>query len=133
MKEKILYCLWVILYAICAALGFLGEVFGVARVFLVMMAVLFFVPPTWLLVLGHQQKDKKILRRLRILSALSLTLTLVVFVATIACVQAPAALGNILHILLVMVSAPMLCGQYWVLSLFLWACLLFATFLKRKR
>ena len=133
MKEKILYCLWVILYAICAALGFLGEVFGVARVFLVMMAVLFFVPPTWLLVLGHQQKDKKILRRLRILSALSLTLTLVVFVATIACVQAPAALGNILHVLLVMVSAPMLCGQYWVLSLFLWACLLFATFLKRKR
>jgi hypothetical protein len=32
--------------------------------------------------------------------------------------------GNLLHILLIIVSAPMVCGQYWVLSLFLWACLM---------
>ena len=35
---------------------------------------------------------------------------------------------NLLHILLIIVSTPMVCGQYWVLGLFGWACLLFATF-----
>ena len=28
------------------------------------------------------------------------------------------------YVLLAVVSAPMLCGQIWVISLFLWACLL---------
>ncbi len=133
MKEKVLYCLWVILYAICAALGFMGEVFGIARVFLVMLAFAFFVPGAWLLILGHQQKNKKLLRRVRLVSAISLVLTLGLLVANVASVHASETLGKILHILLVLVSAPMLCGQYWIMSLFLWACLLFASFLKIKR
>ena len=59
MKEKVLYCVWAIMYAICAALGFMGEVFGVARVFLVILALLFFVPGFWLLGLGVPQKLTK--------------------------------------------------------------------------
>ena len=131
MKEKILYCLWAILYAICAALGFMGEVFGVARVFLVILAVAFFLPGAWLLVLGHQQKNKKILSSVRLIAIISLVLTLGLLVANMA-VAAAETTNTLLHILLVLVSAPMLCGQYWVMSLFLWACLLFASFLKPK-
>ena len=131
MKEKLLYCVWVILYAICAALGFLGEVFGVARVFLVILALSFFVPGFWLLVLGHQQKDKKILRRVRLIAIISLVLTLAFLIANVA-VAATDSTSLVLHILLVLFSVPMICGQYWVMSLFLWACLLFASFLKPK-
>ena len=131
MKEKLLYCVWVILYAICAALGFMGEVFGVARVFLVILALSFFVPGFWLLVLGHQQKDKKILRRVRLIAIISLVLTLAFLIANVA-VTATDSTSLVLHILLVLFSVPMICGQYWVMSLFLWACLLFASFLKPK-
>lgn len=131
MKEKVLYCVWAILYAICAALGFMGEVFGVARVFLVILALLFFVPGFWLLGLGYQKKDKKILRRVRLIAIISLVLTLGLLVANMA-VAAAESSNMLLHVLLVLVSAPMICGQYWVMSLFLWACLLFASFLKPK-
>ena len=33
-------------------------------------------------------------------------------------------LGDVLHSVLTIVSAPMICSGYWVLSLFGWACLL---------
>ena len=131
MKEKILYCVWIILYAICAALGFMGEVFGVVRVFLVILALAFFVPGFWLLVLGHQQKDRKILRRVRLVAIISLVLTLALLVANMSMATAEST-NMFLHVLLVLLSAPMICGQYWVMSLFLWACLLFASFLKPK-
>jgi drug/metabolite transporter (DMT)-like permease len=35
--------------------------------------------------------------------------------------------------LMVICCAPMVCAQVWLLSLFLWACLLFGTFLPRKK
>ena len=132
MKEKILYCIWVILYAICAALGFMGEVFGAARVFLVILALAFFVPGFWLLVLGHQQKNKKILRRVRLIAIISLVLTLTFLIANMA-VAATESTNLVLHILLVILSCPMICGQYWVLSLFGWASLLFAGIHLRKK
>ena len=39
---------------------------------------------------------------------------------------------NVTYEVLAIVSAPMLCSQYWVVSLFLWACLLFSTFFKKQ-
>ena len=41
-------------------------------------------------------------------------------------------LGSFLHVLLVIGSAPMVCSNYWVLSLFLWAVLLVTSLQKRK-
>ena len=133
MKEKVLYCVWAIMYALCAALGFLGEVQGVGRVFLVMAAVIFFLPGAALAVIGLREKNKKLLRTVRVTAIVSLVLTLGLLVANMAAVHGSELLGNTLHIILVLVSAPMMCGQYWIMSLFLWACLLFATFLKPKR
>ena len=133
MKEKVLYCIWAIMYALCAALGFWGEVQGVGRVFLVLAAVIFFLPGAALVVIGQREKNKKVLRTVRITAIVSLVLTLGLLVANMAAVHGSELLGNTLHIILVLVSAPMMCGQYWIMSLFLWACLLFATFLKPKR
>ena len=133
MKEKALYCVWAILYALCAALGFLGETQGVGRVFLVLAAVIFFLPGAALVVIGLREKNKKVLRIVRITAIVSLCLTLIALVANMAAVNGSELLGNMLHVVLVLVSTPMICGQYWILSLFLWACLLFATFLKPKK
>ena len=62
----------------------------------------------------------------------SLVLTLCFLVANMA-VAAAETTNKLLHVLLALVSAPMLCGQYWAMSLFLWACLLFATFIKQPK
>jgi len=37
----------------------------------------------------------------------------------------------VLHIMLVIVSSPMVCSGNWALSLFLWACLLVASLRKK--
>lgn len=129
MKERVLYIAWAVLYAICAALGFYGEAEGVGKVLFVLTALIFFLPGAGLLILGYREKNRKILRRVRIVSAVSLALTLIFLIANVAAAAAEAT-NRLLHVLLVLVSAPMLCGQYWVMSLFLWACLLFATFVK---
>ncbi len=133
MKEKALYCIWVILYAICAALGFYGDAEGVGRVLLVLTALIFFLPGIGLLVLGFREKNRKILRRVRIVSIVSLGLTLCLLIANVVVAAGAETTNNLLHVLLVLVSVPMLCGQYWVMSLFAWACLLFASFLKPKK
>lgn len=132
MKEKVLYYVWAVLYAICAALGFVPEAEGIGRVLLVLTALIFFLPGIGLVVLGLRQQDRKILRRVRIIAIISLSLTLCLLMANVAVAVGAETVNNFLHVLLVLVSAPMLCGQYWVMSLFLWACLLFASFMKPK-
>lgn len=133
MKEKALYCLWTILYAVCTALGFLGEVQGVGRVFLVLAAVIFFLPPAMLVAQGIREEKKKVLKTVRLIAIISLALTLIFFIANVAVAVGAENTNAFLNVCLVVVSTPMLCGQYWALSLFLWACLLFATFLKPKK
>ncbi len=133
MKKRVLYIAWTVLYVICTALGFAGEVQGVGRVFLVLAAVIFFLPPAALVVLGIREKDQKSLRTVRIVSIASLALTLGFFVANVAVAVATEAANGFLHVCLVVVSTPMLCGQYWALSLFLWASLLFGSLLKPRK
>lgn len=130
MKERILYIAWAILYAICAALGFYGEAEGIGKVLFVATAVIFFLPGIGLVVLGHRENKKKILRRVRITAVSVLVLTLGFLIANVAVAAITETTNKLLHVFLVLVSAPMMCGQYWALSLFLWACLLFATFVK---
>ena len=61
---------------------------------------------------------------MELLSAVSLGATLVMLVLNIVLATGSTALGDFLHGVLTVVSAPMLyCGS-WALSLFLWACLL---------
>ena len=49
------------------------------------------------------------------------------FVANIAAVNASEKVGLVLYRILNFVSVPMLCSRHYVLSMFLWAFLLFAT------
>ena len=132
MKNKSLLAIWGIFYIICAGLGFIPEPEGTVRIFLTVISILFFVPPAILLFDAFSAGDEKTIRLIRLLSALSLALTLVLLTANFLAALGASWLGTLLHILLVIGTAPMLCSNYWVLSLFLWAVLLLASCQKRK-
>ena len=132
MKKSSLMAVWGIFYIICAGLGFIPEPEGAVRIFLRGISVLFFVPPAILLADARRSGDQKTLRLIRNLSAASLLVTLLLLIANFLAALGGSWLGQLLHVLLVLCSAPMLCSSYWVLSLFLWAVLLMASIQKRK-
>lgn len=132
MKEKIAYALWACLYILCVGLGFVSDPQGVGKVLLVLTALIFFLPGAWLLWEGLRQKNRKMLLRLRLVALSSLALTVIFIVANFLSVNASETTGKVLYEILALVSAPMLCGQYWFMSLFLWACLLMGSLHKKK-
>ena len=120
MEKKHLYYLWAGLFILTALLGFITEPNGLLKALMVMAAVAFFIPPAMLLKQGDIQ-DIKLIRNL---SLASLVTTAVLLVLNVMSVLASEAVGTGLYALLILLSAPMVCSQYWALSLFFWACLL---------
>ena len=135
MKNKTLWYLWAGLYALSCGLAFLPEPTGILYGLLVIVALAFFVPPAVLLSRAVREKQWAAVRTFRRLSILSLSLTLAVLILTFlaAGARANAALGVVLQVLLILVSAPMVCGQVWAISLFCWACLLMVCLQYRKK
>ena len=131
IKELILYAAWLCLYILCVGLGTVETVEGAGKVFFVLTSLIFFLPGAALLILGRKEKNKKMILRVRIVAICSLSLTVAVFCANIASVAASSATGVFLYEVLNLVSAPMFCSQYWILSLFCWGCLLSASFMKK--
>ena len=128
MDQKTVKLLWGILYGLCMVFGFLPEPEGAAAAAGTVLSVIFFLPPVWLLAKG----DTAARTQVRRLSALSLSLTALTLMANFALAVRSEAVGTVLHILLVVVSTPMICSGYWILSLFLWACLLIAGGTRKK-
>ena len=126
MKNRSLYILWGILYIVCALLGCIPAPQGVVKVLLVILSVLFFVPGGLLLYRGIRNKDHHV-RLIRNISVLSLGFTLLALIVNFLSVTGSALIGNISYGFLILVSSPMICSQYWFVSLFLWACLFFAS------
>ena len=129
-KEWIAWGIWLCLYILCVALGTLEDVEGTAKVFFTLTSLIFFLPGAYLLYLGYREKNRKIKKRVRLAAILSRSMTVVVFSGNVISVSASAEAGRVWYDLLNLVSAPMLCSQYWILSLFCWACLLSASFMK---
>ena len=133
MKEKILYAVWGSLYILCVGLGTVSQPEGFGKFLLIATAVIFFLPGAMLLYEAQKTDNRKMRLRVRIVAASSLGLTVVLFLANVMSVSASITVGNALYELLALVSAPMMCAQNWPLSLFLWACLLVASFSKPSR
>lgn len=133
MKKLILYTLWLFLYALCAGLGFVEEAEGLQAAALTVMGLIFFIPGLLLLIDARKTGDKKGLRLLRWICITVLSLSLILLVANIFSALGSEALGDTLYQVLIFVSVPMVCGQNWFLSLFLWACLLFGAIPPRKK
>ncbi len=127
MKKSVVYALWAVLYALCAGLGFLPNPTGFGRILLILTSLIFFVPGFYLAYRAKKENCRKTLLVLRLISGGVLALSLVFLVLNFLSVYFSAHTGLVLYVLLVMFSAPMVCSQVWVLSLFLWACLLMVT------
>ena len=127
MNKTILFVLWGGLFALCAGLGFFAPSgWGLA------MSLLFFLPPGMLVYRAGKEGDWHTVRLIRNLAALSLVLTMALLILNFVLAASSETLGNFLHGVLVVVSTPMIASGYWVLRLFLWACLLMAS-LKMQR
>ena len=126
MNKKMLFTLWGVLFILCAGLGFISVPEGAVKGLMTALSVLFFLPPVLLL----WKADRETSLLIRNLSLLSLGVTLVTLILNFVMAVSSEFLGNVLHYILVIVSAPMICSGYWVLSLFLWACLLMVSLKK---
>lgn len=124
MKQSHLFALWGSLFILCSALGFLPAPSPAMQVLMTLLSITFFVPAAILLYRAGKTGDTDTSLLIRNLSAISLALTAALLIANFLTVLAPAWLGNALHVLLAVLSTPMICSGYWALSLFLWACLL---------
>ena len=135
MKDGKLYTLWGAFYILCGLLGFIQEPNGFVTAVLVLLAVGFFVPGAVLLYRGYRENNQEKMKRIRNISLVWLGLTLVLLVANFLTAGATEVTGDLLYGFLVILSAPMFCGQFWIMSLFLWACLLMASLscLKRRK
>ena len=133
MKTKSLWIAWGAMYVLCTLLAFIPYPTGFLKILLLLFALAFFIPGGILLYHAWQQGNRKLLRQIRILSILSLGLTLAALIANFLAVLAAETVGAVVYVALLLVSTPMVCSGIWVVSLFLWACLLFATFLKPKK
>ena len=131
--NKWLYCGWGVLYVLCVALGLLQTTELIIRIALLIISLIFFLPGAMLLYNGLKHGDRKTVLQVRWISIASLVLTLLGLIALFLCAASGSeAAVDIAFEALLVVSAPMVCSQYWVVSLFLWSCLLSASFFKQR-
>ena len=133
MKKKFLYGCWLILYALCAGLAHVAEPTAQQSTAHTLLSILFFVPAAILLVDALREKDAKTVLALRVTGICSLGLTVILLIINMMSALSDRVVGDVLYELLIFVSVPMICSRHWVVSLFLWACLLILTLPKRKK
>ena len=132
MKKPTLYYIWIGLAALCALLGLIPTPSAPLAVVMTLLSIAFFVPPAWLLADAYKTGCEKTVTLLRRISLISLGATLLLFIINILSVTGSEALGDVMYVLLALVSVPMVCSGHYVLSLFLWACLLICALPKKK-
>lgn len=133
MKQKLLYIAWGCMAVLCIGLGTIETTKMGMIVPMICLAVVFFVPPAILLYDALAGDDRKGVLRMRWISLISLSLTLVTMIAFILTAAVGHKAADILYEVLILVSCPMICGHYWLISLFLWSCLFSASFFKKDR
>ena len=134
MKQKALFVLWGGLFILCAGLGFIPQPEGFLRGLMTAAALGFFLVGWLILSRADKTGDRDSLLLVRNLSLLSLGLTLLLLVFSFLTLNVSQWMGDLVHVILVIVSSPMICSGYWALSMFLWACLLLTarSYLKKK-
>ena len=134
LNKYILLAIWIGMFILCAVLGYLPPQEGANKWLLVIFAVLFFLPPALLVYKSRRDRDRKMLRLVRIASLAVLIATVALLVMNLLSValvlvmpeKTALAVGDVLYDLLVLVSTPMVWGQYWGIGLIGWAALLWS-------
>ncbi len=127
MKFGKYYIAWGVLYAICAGLGFIPYPKGMAYAGMLIFALVFFIPPTVILAKAVPRERKDEVKRVFYISIAWLVLTLTLLVLNFLTVASTELVGDVMYGILTVVSSPMICGQIWVITIFLWGCLLTAS------
>ena len=126
MNKKLLTGLWAGLFIVCAGLGFIPEPKSELQILMTLLSLFFFLPPAMLLYEAGRHQDRATILVIRNLAVLSLVSTMILLILNFLTVLSSETFGQILHYMLVIISSPMICSGHWVMSLFLWACLLSA-------
>lgn len=132
LNKYILAAIWIGMFILCAVLGYLPPQEGANKWMLAIFALLFFLPPALLVYLGWTEKDRKLVKLLQkislivVISTVALLVINLLSVALILVMPESTALivGDILYYLLILVSTPMICGQFWGIGLLGWILLL---------
>ena len=133
MKQKLLYIAWGCMAILCIGLGTIETTKLGMIVPMICLSVVFFVPPAILLYDALEAGHRAGVLRIRWISLASLALTLASLIAFILTAAVGHKAADVLYEVLIIVSCPMVCGQYWLISLFLWSCLFSASFFKKDR
>ena len=120
-KKSVVYALWAAWYLICLFFCLGAEPVGLAKVSFVVIGLSAYAPPFYLLYLS--KKDAKTIKIVQIISIASLAAFAVLFVLGVLSVNWSAEIGRVLDLLFKIFCAPVVCGQFWVVGLFLWASL----------
>ena len=133
ISYKTLYAIWAVFFALTAVLGFLFPAAegAPARIALLVTAAVFFLPP-WLILRKSRKEGKRFHGWLiGFLAMASIVLTIVLLVLNLMSAMWSESVGIALNAALVIISAPMVASNFYVLPIFLWGVLLAAAF-KRK-
>ena len=130
LPYKHLYRAWGGLFALTAVLGLLfpGAQNPLGLYLLRLIAVVFFLPPWLVLAKARQEGSLFHIRLLRCLAIASLGMTLVLVCAGILAAPHSQALGDLIHVLMSVICAPLVCSNFYVLPMFLWATVLIGSF-----
>ena len=134
LTYKTLCLLWAGLFAVTAVLGLLfpGAQSGAGRFFLALISVVFFLPPFLILRRAKAERNRFYLRLVRYLSIANLVLTPVLICAGILSLPYGEALGNLIHVLMTVLCAPLVCSNYYALPMVLWAMVFYSSFIRKK-
>ena len=128
-----LYTAWAALFAVTALLGLIfPNVSGGWKIPLIALSCLFFLPPFLIVEKAHRQKSFRHSQLVFMLSLLSLSATVALLCVNVLSVGQSQALGNALFAALTIISAPMVCSNFYVIPLFLWGTLMVQAWKKRK-
>ena len=129
MRNTFLYIIWGVLYVGCAALG----IFNAPTWAGVLGCIGFFIPPALLLWNAGKEKNRKTLLTVRNLALAWLGVTLVLLILNILSVSMTMTAGKVLYYMMVVLSSPMICGQKWIITMFLWSYVLMHSLQQLKR
>ena len=118
---------------LCTIFGFIDTDNSLLKAIFALFSMGFFLPGGILLYEAVTDKDRKTVRIIRGISIASLTLTAVFIILNALTLPSTEAVGDRMNVLLIILSTPMFASQVWVLSLFLWACLLMGSFFKKTK
>lgn len=127
---KVLYALWAAMFVLTAVLGFLfPDVDDVAGRFPLQVATgVFFLPPWTIMTKAKLDGEDKHIKIVRNLALTSISLTVVLLCLNMLSAGMGEAVGNALNAALTVVSAPLVCSNFYVMPLFLWGTLLMGAF-----